>query len=242
VRRLVLLLLLLAGCTPRERPPAVPPVANPKPVAVDELAVVERIHCAHAIAPDETLAVRLSGSIGPDGSWALDRVAVERTQDGVVLIPRVRRVAGDMFIQMVIPLDHIERLALSPGTHRVRGRGRGGELEEVVRVEPGVVRAPPEVTLRTAPAVQQGEQEWISVTTTARCEDGFIARVEMRQVGAGDGPWTAPESMQAEGDSVMAWFTVRRPPGDARRRIEVRAVDGQGEATSPPAALVLPAR
>lgn len=208
-----------------------------------ELADVERIVCAHRIAPEETLAVRLLGTVGPDGSWALDRVTVESTPDGVVLQPQVRRVAGDAFIQMVMPLDRIERVSLPAGTHRVRARGRAGELEEIVHVEPGVLRAPPEVILRSPPAVQQGDQELVSVSAVARVADGFVARVELRQVAAGGvDAWSAPQSLQVEGDSVLAWFTVRRPAGDAERRIEVRAVDGQGETSAPPAALVLPAR
>ena len=249
MRRAAIALLAMwsVGCTPRQEGAGNPPPGKqtnaPPGDAVTELADIERIVCAHRIAPEETLAVRLLGTVGPDGSWALDRVTVESTPDGVVLIPRVRRVPGDNFIQMLIPLDRIEAVKLPAGTQHVRARGRGGELEEIVRVEPGVLRAPPEVVLRSSPAVQQGDQEILSVSAVARVADGFVARIEMRQAAPGGvDPWSASQSLQAEGDSVVAWFTVRRPAGDAQRRIDVRAVDGQGEISAPPASLALPAR
>ena len=208
-----------------------------------ELADIERVLCAHQIAPSETLAVRLVGTIGPDGSWALDRVDVERSPDGVSITPHVRRVAGDAFIQMVMDLDRVERVTLPAGMHRVRVRGRERTLEEVVRVEPGVLRAPPEVTMRSAPAVPHGDLELVNVSVTARASDGFVARVEVREVvETGPGTWQAPGFIQTEGDSTAAVFTVRRPAGDGERRIDVRAIDGQGEISTPPASLLLPAR
>ena len=144
---------------------------------------------------------------------------------------------------MVMPLDRVEHVTLPTGTHRVRAQGRGRTLEEVVRVEPGVLRAPPEVSLRNAPAVRHGELEWLNVSVTARAADGFVARVELREVvAAATGDWRAPESVQAEGDSAAAVFTVRRPAGDGERRIDVRAIDGQGERSAPPVSLLLPAR
>ncbi len=240
------MLLVAACCASRQRTGAVVPekvAPERQDVALTELADIERVLCAHQIAPSESLAVRLVGTIGPNGSWALDRVDVERSADGVLITPHVRRVAGDNFIQMVMPLDRVERVMLPAGTHRVRVRGRERTLEEVVRVEPGVLRAAPEVTLRSAPAVQQGDLEIVNVNVIAHVADGFVARVEVREVvGAGAGAWQPPSYVQTDGDSTVAVVTVRRPAGDRERRIDVMAIDGQGGSSKPPASLLLPAR
>src|SRR5262245_56463837 len=90
----------LIGIAACGRTPAPTPGGAQKAAALPALppdslrAVVESVHLAHTVAPDETLRVRLVGTVGPDGSWAADGVGVQHEPGRVVLVPRVRRVAG----------------------------------------------------------------------------------------------------------------------------------------------------
>jgi hypothetical protein len=197
-------------------------------------ASVELALMAHHVRPDESLAVRLMGTVGPDGSWALDKVDVRREGNRIVLDPRVRRVEGDMFIQMVIPLDHTMKLALGAGTHRIQVLRRGAALVDTVVVSPDAQRALPVVELGPLPTLFEmgpGRVGIVPVPFDVRVTDGWIDRVEWREVAAGrPGPWRAPEVVERP----LPWeargtLTVRRPAGDPVRRVEVRAFDGQGD-------------
>lgn len=206
--------------------------------APELLATVEQLLLAHRVAPEESLAVRLLGTVGPDGSWALDRVEVVRAPGEVRIVPRVRRVPGDFFIQMVMPLDHaLDLPPLGAGQHRIVVEHRGGTLADTVVVRGGVRRAAPEVRLEAAPGTAAGTELVVPVQVEARVADGFVDRVQVRD---GDGPWREPEFSRREAGSLYAGFSVRRPAADGARRLAARAVDGQGSAAS--ATLVLPAR
>jgi hypothetical protein len=70
-----------------------------------------------------------------------------------------------------------------------------------------------------------------------------VQRLEWRRAETETpGPWQPPESFERRGREVYATQTVQRPPGDAARRLEVRAVDGQGAVDASPAVVTLPAR
>lgn len=220
-------------------------VANPGPDDGTLRATVDLALMAHHVRPGESLAVRLVGTVGPDGSWALDEVAVRREPDRIVLEPRLRRVQGDMFIQMVIPLDHTVKLTLPPGAHRIVVLQHGAALVDTVVVSSETRRTPPVVELPPADAartVVMPQETVVSLPCTARVADGWIDRIEVRDRARGqEGPWHAPEMVQrVENGAVRATLTVRRPAGDPARRVEVRAIDGQGD-VSAVASVQLPA-
>jgi hypothetical protein len=209
---------------------------------VDSLASVERLLLAHHVRPDEPLAVRLLGTVGPNGSWALDAVEVQRTPGRIVLVPRVRRVPGDFFIQMVIPLDHTVSLDLPAGRHRVEVRCREGTLGDSVSVALQASRAQPQVRFERGEPVETGTEIVVPVRLRAEVADGFVDRVEIRSVsGRMESPWQAPEAVERDGPALAGSQSIRRPSGDPERRVEARAIDGQGQ-VSATATLVLPAR
>src|SRR5262245_10050229 len=213
--------------------------AAPMPESL--LAVVESMHVARTVAPGETLQVRLVGSAGPDGSWAADGVDVRREPGQVVLVPRVRRVPGDAFIQMVIPLDVTIPLVLEPGSCNIEVRGRGAPQVARVEVRAGTRRALPSVRLEPGDpvAVQGGTMQ--PVRLRAATPDGWIARLEVRGFGPDPQTWRDPGAAIPDGAGLVADIGILRPPGDGARRIEARAVDGQGT-VSEPAAIELPPR
>lgn len=208
----------------------------------DSLASVEQVLAAGSIRPDESLAVHLRGTVGADGSWALEQIEVRPVQGGALVVPRVRRVPGDMFIQMVIPLEATVRLALPPGKQRIEVLGRDGAMAIDVEVTPAAHRAAPVVRLEAAPAIDVQDAAVVPLHVEATIADGWVERVELREVTAGtNGAWQAPEMVEPAPAGLRATFSLRRPAGDAARRIEVRAVDGQG-AVSEPTGIDLPAR
>jgi hypothetical protein len=210
--------------------------------APDSLASVEQVLAARTIRPDETLAVHLRGIIGSDGSWALDRIDVRAMPGGALVIPRVRRVPGDMFIQMVIPLDTTVRVALPAGTQRVTVLGREGEIPVDVEVTTAARRTVPMVRIDAASAVEVGGDAIVPLHVEASVADGWVERVELREVTAGEsGAWQAPEMVEPTPTGLRASFSVRRPAGDPARHVEVRAIDGQG-VTSEPSRVDLPPR
>jgi hypothetical protein len=203
--------------------------------------LVESVHLAHTVAPGETLQVRLQGTVGPDGSWAANGVDVQREPGRVVVVPRVRRVPGDAFIQMIMPLDVTVPLVLEPGGCAIEVHGRGAPQVERVEVQPGARRTPPTVRLEPgdAVAVQGGTMQPVRVR--AETSDGWIAKLEVRGFGPDPQTWRDPGAALPEGAALVADVGILRPPGDGARRIEARAVDGQG-AVSAPTALDLPPR
>jgi hypothetical protein len=202
------------------------------------LAVVDTVLLARHLAPGESLAVLLVGSVGPSGAYGLQRIEVERQPGRTVLVPRVQRQEGGFFIQMVVPLDEIVRLTLEPGPQVVTVRHQGGSWSDSVLVAPGTARQPPRTEARAGQPIEVGAQVVVPIDIMAQAGDGFVQRIEVRQVvGQDAGVWQPPETFERRGARVQASFTVQRPAGDPPRRIEVRAVDGQG-AVEPQAAVV----
>lgn len=198
-------------------------------VSPQELADVEQLLAARTLEPAESLAVRLVGSIGPNGSYALAGIEVEQSPGRIVLWPRVRRVAGDFFIQMVIPLDHTVRVALPAGRTRIEARGSGGVRTLEVVVQDGARREPPQAYVDVQVETAVGDTLITSLRVEGRVADGFVERLELREVGAsGVGPWQAPEFVERTSAGLHGTHTLRRNPGDAERRIQARVCDGQG--------------
>src|SRR5262245_60823723 len=65
--------------------------ANGKVSAAPAVAQVDAVLHAHLLAPSESLAVRLLGTVGPDGNWSLQELRVERTDTGVRITPVVQQ-------------------------------------------------------------------------------------------------------------------------------------------------------
>lgn len=207
------------------------------PARGELVAEVDQLLMAHRVAPGESLAVRLLGSIGPDGSYVLESLDVETRPGHVVIHPRVRRQPGDAFISMVLPLDRTVKLRLATGRHIVEVGG----LQEVVEVAAGALRPPPEVRIESRPPVATGVELVVPVEIEARAGDGFVDRIEVRErTAAGESSWRDAESTQRQDEVLRAWITIRRPAGDSVRTLEVRAVDGQGDVAG--SRLVLEAR
>ena len=212
-----------------------------KAVPVGLRADVESLLLAHQLAPGESLAVRLLGTVGPDGSWALEDVQVQREGDRVVLVPRVRHTPGVIAVQMLIPLDRIVRFPLEPGRHIVEVQGRERTLRETVVVRRGARRPAPTTEIHVGKQSVAGGVVPIEIVGTAG--DGFVARIEWRPLpaagssGASPSAWREAQSMRTESASLQAWLELR--PEDASR-IETRAIDGQGDPDLTPAVADLP--
>jgi hypothetical protein len=192
-------------------------------------AAVEQMLAARHVRPDEKLAVRLLGTVGPDGSWALDGVDVQREPGRCVLVPRVKRVPGDFFVQMVVQLDHTVILELPAGKTRVEAQGRDSVLVCNVEVAPDVRRDPPNVRCQPSTTAPAGVDSIVTLQIDAEVADGFVDRVEVREVSAGTTTeWRAADFTQREESGVRASVTIRRPRKDAERRVEARVTDGQG--------------
>jgi hypothetical protein len=72
---------------------------------VDSLVVPERVAAA------DTLSVRLLGTVGPNGCYSLDRLAVDRTPDRIRVVPHVRHAGQAVCTMAIVPLDETIRLA-----------------------------------------------------------------------------------------------------------------------------------
>jgi hypothetical protein len=222
-----------AGRAPAPRPPDTGSAAASSlpatSVSPAELADVEKLFVARRIQPAESLAVRLLGTVGSDGSWALERVEVQRSPGRLVLLPRVRRVPGDNFIQMLVPLDRTVRVALPAGRYRVEARGRAGVVGTEVVVEADAQRTPPQAFVDLQSEAPDGDDLVTSMRLEGRVADGFVDRIEVREVSSnGAGAWHAPEFMERTAAGLQGTMSIRRAAQDGERRVQVRALDGQG--------------
>lgn len=198
-------------------------------VSTRDLAEVDQLLAVRAIQPGESLAVRLVGAIGPNGSYALDTIDVQQGAGSVLLLPRVRQLPGDFFVQMVVPLDHTVRVALPAGRTRIEARGRTGAKTVEVLVQDGVRREPPQAFVDLQAVTHDGDTLVTSLRVEGRVAEGFVDKLEVREAG---GRWQAPEFVERTADGVHGTFTLRRVPGDPERRIEARVRDGQGSWSS----------
>src|SRR5207253_10900963 len=106
-------------------------------------------------------------------------------------------------------------------------RGTTRSLMESVLVEAGARRPPPETEARVAASFDVAKSPIVPIEAIGRTGDGFIARLETREWREGvPGAWPQAGSPGPEGPALRAWIEVERTPGV--RRLEVRAVDGQG--------------
>lgn len=84
------------------------------------IAEVDSIEAPPRIGTTDTLAVRLQGTVGPNGCYSFNRMAIERSPRQVRLVPLVQRASrGDAACTMaVVPLDETVQLdpPFVPGT------------------------------------------------------------------------------------------------------------------------------
>ena len=226
------------GCRPA--PGALPTEdggAKAGEVAKNSVAAVEAVWHAHALAPSESLAVRLLGMVGPDGNWSLQEIRVERTDAGVRIVPVVKQGSARQVIQMVIPLDRIVRVHLPAGIHTVEVQGRDSTFTDRVQVAPSLTRPPPE-TRMAYQVVTSGVRALDFITFDALPGDGFVEAIEIRETrAAGRGEWRRLEGCLREGANLSGRLQVQE--NDDLRTIESRAVDGQGERDPEPALINL---
>ena len=103
-------------------PPPSQQTQNPPDAATARLplAEVDSLHVPARIATTDTLVVHLTGTVGPNGCYALARIETERTNGQVILHPLVQPPRDDdqMCTMALVPLDETHRIAppFEPGT------------------------------------------------------------------------------------------------------------------------------
>lgn len=201
------------------------------------VAQVDAVLHARVLAQGESLAVRLLGTVGPDGSWSLAEIAVEEIPGGVRLTPVVHHRPGGMVIQMLIPLDEKILVPLPEGTPRLEVLGRDSTFVESIRVGSGAKRLPPDTHLAYQ-VVSSGLRSLDFVVFETFPGDGFVEAIEYRETRAdGTGPWQILPGCQREGARLRGRIQVN--PGGDVLRIEARALSGQGDVDPEPALLNL---
>lgn len=235
-------LVVLLGCSTATRSTSESPEATAPAVEVGarRVADVDAAMHAHVLAPSESLAVRLLGTVGPDGNWSLGRIAVEPTATGVRIVPIVQQGNARQVIQMLIPLDAVLWVPLPPGTHTVEVQGRDSTFVDRVHVAAGMSRRPPDTRLAYK-IVTSGVRSQDFVSIEALAGDGFIEAIEIRETrSAGVGAWRRLDGCQRVGSGLEGRVAV--PENDDLRTLEARAVDGQGGRDPEPGFLNLNAR
>jgi len=76
------------------------------------VAEVDSLHAPDQIAASDTLSLRLTGTVGPDGCHAFDGFDVERSEGQLTVTPMVVHRGGQMCTQAIVPLD--ETYAAAP--------------------------------------------------------------------------------------------------------------------------------
>lgn len=91
--------------SPDPPPPSQSPTGGP-------LARVDRMDVPDRIAPADTLSVHLSGIVGPNGCYALDRIETDRDSNEVTLRPVVQPPTSDdqACTMALVPLDTTHRI------------------------------------------------------------------------------------------------------------------------------------
>lgn len=77
------------------------------------VADVDSIDLPEQISPSDTLTVRFSGTVGPNGCYSFDRFDVKRTSGRLTITPMVQDRTGDdvMCSMAIVPLDETYRAA-----------------------------------------------------------------------------------------------------------------------------------
>lgn len=232
------LLLVTSACGGTKQEPVGGTKMEERDPADVGVAQVDAVLHARVLSASESLAVRLLGMVGPDGSWSLAEVAVDTIPGGVRLTPIVQHRPGGNVIQMLIPLDEEVRVPLQSGVQRVVVRGRDSTFTETVRVGPGAGRVPPDTHLGYQ-VVTSGIHSHQFVVFESFPGDGFVAAIEYREFrAAGPGPWQRLEGCQREGARLSGRMPVSMESDVLK--IEARAVSGQGDRDPEPASMNLP--
>jgi len=82
------------------------------PESERDVAAVDSLHAPAQIATSDTLSLRLTGTVGPNGCYAFDGFDVERAAGQLTLTPVVLQRDADMCTQAIVPLD--ETYAAAP--------------------------------------------------------------------------------------------------------------------------------
>ncbi len=221
-----------AGSTQEATAKAQPSTAAPQ---AELLADVDVVLHAHAVSPDESLAVRLLGTVGPDGNWSLGGIDVEHDSAGVRIVPHVRRGKARQVIQMLIPLDAKVWVRLPVGSQRVEVRGIDSTFVDHVIVAPSNGRPPPSTHMAYRSITSMTHARDL-VTIDATPGDGFIDAIEVRETRAGvKGEWKILEGCTRVGAKLSGEIPL--PEGHDLQTVESRAVDGQGERDPSPSLL-----
>jgi hypothetical protein len=127
------LALLACGGTDTARTPMAQspdPQSSPSSPPDGPLAQVDRMDVPDRIAPTDTLLVQLSGTVGPNGCYSLDRIETERGPGQVTLRPVVQPPTDEdqMCTMALVPLDT---------THQVPPPFEAGTLSVTVPQEDG---------------------------------------------------------------------------------------------------------
>jgi hypothetical protein len=227
---------------PGSAPPTQSPPSSSRGVQPDSVPLAEldaALYC-HAISPEESLAVLLLGTVGPDGSWSLDELRIEPSDTGVVVTPVVRHTRVDLAMQMIVPLDQVLRLHLEPGMQTVEIRGRNRTQVDSVLVALDAGRPPPETRLELEAGLAPGR---VLVHFEGEPGDGFVDALEFREVGQqGTAEWLPFAGAERQGAVLLGSLQLELPPPGESRQVEARAIDGQGVADPTPAVVALPTR
>lgn len=103
------------------------------------VAEVNRIEVPDRIGTSDTLTIRLLGTVGPNGCYSLERVAVKRGAERVQITPLVNqdRRQDAMCTMAIVPLDETVRLAPPFGEGRLSVvvlQSEGGSVQNTVEV------------------------------------------------------------------------------------------------------------
>ena len=69
------------------------------------IAEVDSLHAPAQIAASDTLTLRMTGTVGPNGCHSFDGFDVERTTDRITITPVVAHRTGRACTQAIVPLD-----------------------------------------------------------------------------------------------------------------------------------------
>jgi hypothetical protein len=84
------------------------------PTVEPGVATVDSLYAPERVAPSDTLSLRLTGTVGPNGCYSFDGFDVERSPDRLRITPVVAQRTGEglMCTQALVPLD--ETYAAAP--------------------------------------------------------------------------------------------------------------------------------
>lgn len=79
------------------------------PTVEQGVATVDSLHAPARVAPSDTLSLRLTGTVGPNGCYSFDGFDVERSPDRLRIVPVVTQQTGEglMCTQAIVPLDEV---------------------------------------------------------------------------------------------------------------------------------------